>query len=139
MRHNASLPLDRWKLAYRLADAHELTPPEAAVLMALMHFDGQGAGAWPGVDTLVRMTRFARRSVQRALRALEARGIVAGERRAGTSTRYRVRQSDAPTRATVTPHPRHSDARTVNGTMNPNQNEEVGDGRREPRRAYGRG
>ena len=89
-------PFDRWEMAYSLAETHDLPAPQAAVVLALLYHDGEGRGAWPSVATLTHRTRFGRRAVQMALRALEARGLVAAEVRNGTSTRYRVRTSRAP-------------------------------------------
>lgn len=109
-------PLDRWTRAYAAARAHGgLTMAACAVLVRIEYRDGQGAGAWESLAEIAAATGGSVRTVRRALRALEADGLITGERRPGKTTVYRVRypgHSDRGTPATVTAHPGHSDRRT---------------------------
>ena len=89
----------------RLALTKAPSPTAHHVLLVLGSFvsDGQSE-AWPSVVTLASMTGLTRRTVQRALRALEDDRLVQTETVSGRPSRYRL----ASTCVTVTPYPRHS-------------------------------
>lgn len=107
---------------------------EKLVLLALADCANDEGLAWPSVATLKRKTNASERTVQRALKSLEAAKILKRDQVPGKGCKYRVtpRHSDTPvtqsppserreTPATVTPHPRHSDTQTVkepSGTVN---------------------
>ena len=86
----------------RLALTRAPSPTAHHVLLVLGSFvsDGQ-SDAWPSVATLTSMTGLTRRTVQRALRALEEERLVQTETVSGRSSRYRL----ASTCVTVTPLP----------------------------------
>ena len=75
----------------RLALTKAPSPTAHHVLLTLGSFvsDGQSE-AWPSVSTLVSMTGLARRTIQRALRVLEAEHLVQTETVVGRSSRYRL-------------------------------------------------
>ena len=97
----------------RLALTKAPSPTAHHILLTLGSFvsDGQ-SDAWPSVATLASMTGLTRRTVQRALRALEEERLVQTETVSGRSSRYRL----APTCVTVTPPLRHSYARRYKGS-----------------------
>ena len=86
----------------RLALTKAPSPTAHHVLLVLGSFvsDGQSE-AWPSVVTLASMTGLTRRTVQRALRALEDDRLVQTETVSGRPSRYRL----ASTCVTVTPLP----------------------------------
>ncbi|WP_419619274.1 helix-turn-helix domain-containing protein, partial [Thiolapillus sp.] len=64
-------------LARDWAYSQALAAPAKPVLVALAeHVSGEGRACWPSVSRLARMTGYAERTVRRALRALEAAGLV---------------------------------------------------------------
>ena len=118
----------RWALAFP-----NISHAAGKVLLALAdHADRSKLTCWPSVETLARETQTTRRTVQRALRQLEAAGAITTERSRGrTSSLYRLiippnrvipdaptasslRGSTAsslrPNRVILTPQPRHPDA-----------------------------
>ena len=110
----------------RLALTKAPSPTAHHVMLVLGSFvsDGQSE-AWPSVSTLVSMTGLARRSVQRALRALEDDHLVQTETVSGRSSRYRL----ASTCVTVTPLPA-SQRRPPCVTVTPEGTKEVVKGRK---------
>jgi hypothetical protein len=67
----------------------EVSGNEKLVLLGIANHEGDG-GAFPAVDTLARYANIDRRSTQRLLRNLEAKGLLRSDRRTGNSTLYRV-------------------------------------------------
>ncbi|WP_419650474.1 helix-turn-helix transcriptional regulator, partial [Thiolapillus sp.] len=83
--------------AYRQA----LRAPEKPVLVALAeHVGGAGRECWP---SLALMTGYSERTVRRALRALEAAGLVRIERRPGRPALYSLNLSTTPDRESGAP------------------------------------
>jgi hypothetical protein len=87
---------------------------ERLVLLAIADQAGDdGAQAWPSVQRLASKTRVSVRTVQRAIRALEARGELAVQVNAGMrgANLYTVlidpRHADTPTSPTPAPDPAH--------------------------------
>lgn len=112
----------------------KLDPMEKFILVALADRAHDDGVCWPSVDDLVKRTCTSRRTVQRAITGLEAKGHLTRSTVPGKKCGYVLhpRHTDAPlddeqrhcdappapdgrpTRATVTPHPRHTDAQTIN-------------------------
>jgi DNA-binding transcriptional ArsR family regulator len=101
-------------------DQRGLGGPAAAVLRDLADRANSEAMCWPSVAKIAEATGYSRRTVQRALRRLEADKLIA-TRRTGSGSRYLLaleggRQSDAgaserrPGGVTVTHQKRQSDA-----------------------------
>lgn len=67
----------------------EVGGSEKLVLLGIANHEGDG-GAYPAVDTLARYANIDRRATQRILRKLEVAGLLASNRRTGSSTVYRV-------------------------------------------------
>ena len=83
--------------AYRQA----LRAPEKPVLVALAeHVGGAGRECWP---SLALMTGYSERTVRRALRALEAAGLVRIKRRPGRPALYSLNLSTTPDRESGAP------------------------------------
>ena len=110
----------------RLALTKAPSPTAHHVMLVLGSFvsDGQ-SDAWPSVATLASMTGLTRRTVQRALRALEEEQLVQTETVSGRSSRYRL----ASTCVTVTPLPA-SQLRPPCVTVTPEGAKEVVKGRK---------
>uniref|UniRef100_UPI003AF62E4A helix-turn-helix domain-containing protein n=1 Tax=Thiolapillus sp. TaxID=2017437 RepID=UPI003AF62E4A len=86
--------------AYRQA----LRAPEKPVLVALAeHVGGAGRECWPSLARLALMTGYSERTVRRALRALEAAGLVRIERRPGRPALYSLNLSTTPDRESGAP------------------------------------
>ncbi|WP_368857400.1 helix-turn-helix domain-containing protein [Thiolapillus sp.] len=76
-----------------------LAAPAKFVLVALAeHVSGEGRECWPSVSRLARMTGCAERTVQRALRTLEAAGLIRVEQRAGRPALYSLNLPPTPVR-----------------------------------------
>ena len=88
----------RWALSFQ-----GISPAAGKVLAALAdHADQRKLTCWPAVETLARETQTSRRTVQTALRQLEAAGAILTERSKGrTSSVYRL--LIAPNRADSAP------------------------------------
>ena len=81
-------------LARDWAYSQALAAPAKFVLVALAeHVSGEGRACWPSVSRLARMTGYAERTVRRALRALEAAGLVRIKRRPGRPALYSLNLS----------------------------------------------
>lgn len=111
----------------------QLEPMEKFVLVALADRADDKGVCWPSVKDLEIRTGLSRRTIQRAISSVEHKGHVSRKIAPGKKCGYVIhprqcdapsrndpRQCDAPpaseghpTRATVTPHPRHSDAQTI--------------------------
>jgi hypothetical protein len=111
----------------------KLDPMEKFILVALADRAHDDGVCWPSVDDLIERTCTSRRTVQRSISSLEDKGHVTRSKVPGKKCGYVIhprqcdapidddpRHSDAPpapegrtTRATQTPHPRHSDAQTI--------------------------
>jgi len=100
-----------------LSSSRELSSSAVLVLLCLSHYsDGsEERPVWPSVDTLASQSRMSSRSVRRALRELESAGIVAGEERAGRSSRYRIAWSALASGPAVTISPRSGGERGRSG------------------------
>ena len=86
-------------LARDWAYSQALAAPAKFVLVALAeHVSGEGRACWHSVSRQARMTGYAERSVRRALRALEAAGLVRIERRPGRPALYSLNLSTTPAR-----------------------------------------
>ena len=91
-------------LARDWAYSQALAAPAKPVLVALAeHVSGEGRACWPSVSRLARMTGYAERTVRRALRALEAAGLVRIERRPGRPALYSLNLSTTPDRESGDP------------------------------------
>ncbi|WP_419617837.1 helix-turn-helix domain-containing protein [Thiolapillus sp.] len=86
-------------LARDWAYSQALAAPAKFVLVALAeHVSGEGRECWPSVSRLARMTGCAERTVQRALRTLEAAGLIRVEQRAGRPALYSLNLPPTPVR-----------------------------------------
>ena len=72
-------PLDRWRWAGEYAEAHKLTPPQAAVLSWMAHYGIEGLFK-ASQQTLMKKTRLSERAVRDALKVLRAIGAAIRER-----------------------------------------------------------
>ncbi|WP_419600873.1 helix-turn-helix domain-containing protein [Thiolapillus sp.] len=91
-------------LARDWAYSQALAAPAKFVLVALAeHVSGEGRACWHSVSRLARMTGYAERTVRRALRALEAAGLVRIERRPGRPALYSLNLSTTPARESGDP------------------------------------
>lgn len=69
----------------------DIPATEKMVLLCLCDFASDGGGnCWPSVGTLAARCSTSGRTVQRAIRSLEARGILDTNQRMGTSSTYRI-------------------------------------------------
>lgn len=76
-----SIRLVQWVLDNSTATGHS-----RMVLVGLAnHADDDGCNAWPSVATLARYCRVSERTIQRALKQLEADGLILVERQSGGS------------------------------------------------------
>lgn len=106
----------RWT---RLIAESDLGPTERLVCQTLaVWIDWQTLELWPSIPTIAEATGKCRRTVQKALRVLEARGVIEYARRSsgglGRSHRFRVRPEalePTPNRATIAPLNRATSAR----------------------------
>lgn len=80
-----------------------MTPVQKAVLISLADQANDDGVCWPAVATISRRTCVSERSVQSALRWLEANGFIKAHRRMGRSTWYTVTPADAAPRSSRTP------------------------------------
>lgn len=77
----------------------DIPATEKMVLLCLCDFASDGGGnCWPSVNTMAARCSTSGRTVQRAIRSLETRGILDTNQRMGTSSTYRInlRQSVTP-------------------------------------------
>lgn len=111
----------------------DLRPMEKLILIALADRADDRGVCWPSVEDIMARTGATRRTVQRSISSLEIAGHLSRARVPGKPCGYRLhprhcgaphesdvrqcgappRHSDAPTRASVTPQGRHSDALTL--------------------------
>lgn len=61
-----------------------------ALIVLADHAHDDGDGAYPSVETIARLSRLSLRGAQKALRNLEAAGLISARVRPGTTTLYRV-------------------------------------------------
>lgn len=105
----------------------DFPPTEKLVFLALADCANDEGLAWPSIATIARKTGVSDRSVQRAIRMGETRGLIVREEVKGKGCRYWItlRHSVTPdtvsrvtnatkTPDTVSPHPRHSVTQTIN-------------------------
>lgn len=98
---------------------NQLSPSAAIVIMALADFADADGYCWPSVKRIADENPVSDRSVQRAIRELEERGLLVRQERPNQSNMYKlalglpakVRQIGTP--AKVSPTPRHDDTRGV--------------------------
>lgn len=83
-----SLRAVNWAYSSVVAQADKLTPPAAATLVALAHCHNQETGRCdPSLATLCALTLLSERTVRRALRHLEAAGLIATTHRTAQTGR----------------------------------------------------
>jgi len=92
-----------------------LSAPERVLLLALAGFANQNGGScFPSMKRLVRITGLSRWTLNRAMRTLEAAGLLTVERSPGRVNRYSLSnigsQDESPTPC-IPPHPFVQDAR----------------------------
>lgn len=80
--------------------ACEAYPAGFAVLVALLTYACNGAGAWPSVSTLARLTCRKRDAVRRALAAYQRAGLIDRDVRPGRTSLYRLGSLTGSTDAT---------------------------------------
>lgn len=69
----------------------DIPSTEKMVLLCLCDFaSDEGGNCWPSMATIAGRCSTSERTVQRAIRALETRGILDTSQRLGTSSRYRI-------------------------------------------------
>lgn len=69
----------------------DIPATEKMVLLCLCDFASDGGGnCWPSVNTMAARCSTSGRTVQRAIRSLETRGILDTNQRMGTSSTYRI-------------------------------------------------
>lgn len=82
----------------------DIPSTEKMVLLCLCNFAGdEGGNCWPSVATLATMCSTSERTVQRAIRSLESRGILDTNHRLGTSSKYRINPRQIVTPDKVSP------------------------------------
>jgi hypothetical protein len=104
----------------------DFPPTEKLVFLALADCANDEGLAWPSIATIARKTGVSDRSVQRAIRMGETRGLIVREEVKGKGCRYWIspRHSVTPdtvsrvtnatkTPDTMSPHPRHSVTQTI--------------------------
>ncbi len=94
-----------YKLLYRLRSVGGIPGPEKSVLRFLAEISENHETAWHPVEQLAFQTGFSVRTVQRALRSLECRGIlilIGGKKGRGSTPIYRINLDAA---SPVTPPP----------------------------------
>jgi DNA-binding MarR family transcriptional regulator len=78
-------------LSWALREAPVDAKGDLLVLIVLAdHAHDDGDGAYPSVKTIARFARLTPRGVQKALRSLEATGLIKATRRTGKTTLYRI-------------------------------------------------
>lgn len=91
--------------AQRAVFASDLGPNEKLVAFALLNHWCRARDTFPGVERLVKWTSLSRRSVLRAVQALEDAGAIAVARKSGLANRYDLTPLAAFTSATQAPVP----------------------------------
>lgn len=82
----------------------DLPSTEKMVLLCLCNFaSDDGGNCWPSVAKLADLCSTSERTVQRAIRSLETRGILDTNQRLGTSSQYRINPRQIVTPVKMTP------------------------------------
>lgn len=68
--------------------ASDATPQEKLFVLAIYHHDWDGEKAWPSMARISKITSFSPRTLERARKALEARGWLKVDPRIGRSNNY---------------------------------------------------
>lgn len=118
-----------WVRAVIAAQPRPTLAEVAAAVALAEHFNDQRGGAWPAQNRIADLTRMDRRTIRRALAALEARGLIAKVREGGprsSATFALLLPSDgAPQRHQMAPHSATSGRSTAPSDGAPQRHEQV--------------